>query len=874
MWRGLRERVLFTPSPYLARMKRGHVLVAVGVVSLLFAGVLFASAQSAGDAPRGNWDTTTSTGEIILDDGSYYSVFQGERDIQGWRNTDGEDVAGRSLTRRGRSGSLNLESSVDRDQPLGRYESPDGELTATVRRPSVKLDLFNTNGVRVSSGATVSRDSKVLVRAEWNFVEAEDLLIEVREPDGTEATRAALSDDPSDAQADLLPDGFSEAFLSRETQGIGSTGWSTAYWLVDADELSGGTNEVRVEGIEDLDFGEASANVRIRVGSDVRPSLTLDDTRISRGERVRFRIGGGETGQYYAVGIDRGDLRDGADAENVFRLAGETVRAGATDEYAYGVLRVSDLGDALGQFESRDLRTGSASVRVFASAGSADGALDRLRDDDDVDRRSFDVEEGRLTIRIEGGTYATGSSVDVSGTASPGVDDIAVYVRHRDDWELLPLNGRDTTSVRSDGTWRARNVVLSEEEPGGLNFRFPGSYSIAVVDADDLGSPPPRFISPSEFNRLTTSRDSVGARPPTFVANFDTFIGQVADGDRVSFTGTSTGSDEVVVAFVGDRDVRATVIRNTRGSFVDRQISLDGMRRGEVTAFAFSPGRDGEFGAGRVTDSNGDRVSIQSPEDLRDYIRSFDRDGRTRAQKVDRILDATVGRAGSDDLYRTSTFRVADPRTTIRDIVPGGEPGLAGVVPIERGETALVRGTTNRNPEDAVIGVEIVEGPDTGAFDPRTVRTWRSDGLWSASFSTSGVPTGTYTVEVDDGESSDTRSFTVVENREADPDDLETLRERLNEVQSQIEFLRSQNEDLNGTIADLQEERDRLREELNATEQEEDGDEQDIDEPSDDGASGATTLGFIFRIAAAIVVVFGVVALIAAALVFLFRRRR
>jgi len=845
----------------------------VGIVSLLLGGVFFASAQSVGDAPRGNWDTTTSTGEITLDDESYYSVFQGERDIQGWRNADGDDVTGTSLTRQGRSGSLNLESSVDRDQPIGRYESPDGDLTATVRRPRVDLELFNTNGVRVSSGASVSRDSRVLVRADWNYVEAEDLQIEVREPDGSEVTRAALSDDPSDAQADLLPSGFSEAFLSRETQGVGSTGYSTAYWLVDADELSSGTSEVRVEGVEDLDFDVARSTVRLRVGSETRPSLTLGTSEPSQGERVRFRIGGGDTGQYYAVGIERGDLRDGADPEAVFRLVGETIRAGATEEYAYGVVRVSDTGEALGQFESRGLRTGSRSIRVFEPAGSADEAVDRLRDGDEVDRRRFNVEEGRLTIRIEGGAYATGSSVDVSGTASPGVEDIAVYVRDSGDWQLLPLNGRDTTPVRSDGTWRARNVVLSEEEPGGRIFRFPGNYRIAVVDSDVLGTSPPRSISPSDFGRLRTSLSTVGTTPPTFVANFGTFGGEVAEGDRVSFTGTSTGSSEMVVAFVGNRDVRATVVRNTRGSFVDRQISLEGMSRGEVTAFALAPGRDGEFGDGSATDSDGREVSVSEPEDLRDYIRSFDRDGRTRAQKVDRIRDATIERAGSDDLFRTTNFRITDPRTTVRDIVPGGQPDLTGVMPIEQGETVFVRGTTNRNPEDAVIDVEITEGPDSGAFDPRIVRSWRGDGLWSASFGTTGVSTGTYTVEVDDGDSTDTKSFTVVEDRETVPDDLETLRERLNEIQGQIEFLRNQNEDLNGTVAELQEERNRLQEELNATEDSGDEEDEAVDETPSEEAPDTDTLGFVFRIAAALIVVFGVIIVIAAALVFVFRRR-
>lgn len=36
-------------------------------------------------APRGRWNPSTSTGELILDGTSYYTVYQGERDITRWR---------------------------------------------------------------------------------------------------------------------------------------------------------------------------------------------------------------------------------------------------------------------------------------------------------------------------------------------------------------------------------------------------------------------------------------------------------------------------------------------------------------------------------------------------------------------------------------------------------------------------------------------------------------------------------------------------------------------------------------------------------------------------------------------------------------------
>lgn len=832
---------------YYAFMDRRQILVLIAALTFLFVGGTVVSAQSlSGDAPRGNWDTSTSTGEIILDGESYYSVFQGEQDISRWRNVDGDDVTGEFLVRRPDGDTLDLERSIDRNQRTGWYESGDGELTARVREPRISsLDLFNRNGVRISSGADVRRQNNmILVRAEWNFVEAEDVRIEVTDSEGTDVTRAALSRDISDAQADLLPSGFSESFLSRETQGRGSTGYSSAYWLLDPDELSGGRNEIRVEGVEDLNFGRASDSMTISVGSQSTPSLSFDDTTVSQGERFRYTVTGAETGNYHAVAVRMRNVRDESNPNDVFRFIGDTREIGSTSDYAYAVVRISDRGRGVGGIDSTHLERGSVTVRLFRAGSSVGDARDRIGGRE-ADRRNIEVERSELSHSI-GGTYVTGQSIDVSGTASPGVRRVAMYVRDRGDWEILPLNGRDTTPVRSDGTWRERNVVLSEEEYGGRNFRFPGTYSIAVVDAADLSSPPPRTISPSEFGRLSSSRTTTRVNEPRFVANIRSYIGEVAQGDRVHLSGISTGSRDVVVGFVGRGDVRAEVVRARRGNFIDTNIDIGNMRQGDVTAFVISPGRDGEFGDGSATDSDGNTVSITTPQRFRDYVRSFDRDGRTRTQKMSRIRDATVERAGSDDLMRTTNFRLTDPRTTVRDIVPGEQPQLSGVVPIEQGESLLVRGTTNRNPDDADITVEVTEGPDAAEFDLVTIRSW-SGGTWSATFSTPGVSTGTYTVEVDDGESTDRRSFTVVDNREADPDDTQTLRQRLEEIRTELEAVRADNEEMSERVAKLREERDRLRERLNETETEQPGDgaeDETDDEEADDEGDGEGTPGF------------------------------
>ncbi len=742
-------------------------------IALLFVGLTgVAAAQPlADDAPRGLWDTTDSSGEIVLDNTSYYNVYQGERDIQGWLDVWGDDVRGETLFRETGGNELELESSIPRDQRTGRYSN--GDLTALVRTPRVtSVDMYNRNGARLSTGATVRRSEGILVEARWNFVEAEDLRIEVRE-DGTRITQEVLSRDASSTQENMLPSGFSTSNLDRQIQGTGTTGYSTAYWLLDVSELSSGGYDVRVEGVEDLNFDVARSNLRINVASESRPSLSFDRTTVSQGENVRYTVGGGESGRHHAVAIHSDRLRSGADADRVFRHIGDTREVGSTSNFVYAVVRVSDLGNAVGGIDTSRLRTGSASVRLYRDAGSASTARDRVGvSGDELERRNVEVTASQLTVNAPG-SYTTGQSVDVTGTASSGISRVAVYVRDRDDWEILPLNGRETHGVAADGRWGVRNVVLSDESYGGRNFRFPGTYSVAVVDTADLSSPPPRSITPTQFNRMTTSRQSISTSEPRFVGDIRSYTGQVAHGDRVSFTGTTTGANEIVVGFVGDRDVRATVVRGTRDGFVDRQIDLDGMRRGSVDAFAISAGRDGVFGDGSARDADGDTVMISNPSEFASYVRSFDGDGRTRAQRISRIRSASVERAGSDDLIRTASFRIADARTSIRDVVPGTHPELSGLIPIEQGEAALVRGSTNRNPADTSIEVEVTDGPDADEFDLRVVRSWSNDGVWRASFDTSGVEAGAYTVRVDDGLSSHTATFTVVEERERDPGDME-----------------------------------------------------------------------------------------------------
>ncbi|MDY6779044.1 MAG: hypothetical protein SV760_00540, partial [Halobacteria archaeon] len=73
------------------------ILVLFVVLSALVIPTAAQSTDYSSAAPRGEWNPTTSTGTIILDGESYYTVFQGEEDVQEWRTTDGSRVPGLTL---------------------------------------------------------------------------------------------------------------------------------------------------------------------------------------------------------------------------------------------------------------------------------------------------------------------------------------------------------------------------------------------------------------------------------------------------------------------------------------------------------------------------------------------------------------------------------------------------------------------------------------------------------------------------------------------------------------------------------------------------------------------------------------------------------
>lgn len=132
------------------------------------------------------------------------------------------------------------------------------------------------------------------------------------------------------------------------------------------------------------------------------------------------------------------------------------------------------------------------------------------------------------------------------------------------------------------------------------------------------------------------------------------------------------------------------------------------------------------------------------------------------------VAVAAVGSAGVFPSRVVDTGADPPRSVAIVDVVSDDRPNRSGVHPVEAGSTLLVRGTTNRRPDDAAIDVSVIDGPDADRFGFAVVESWGYDGVWTARLAVPENATpGTYTLEVQLDGDSDVQQFSVVERRPA-----------------------------------------------------------------------------------------------------------
>jgi hypothetical protein len=809
------------------------------VLSMVAGVAVAADVQRGGDQPTFNPGVGGPNDVVVSEEKPV--VFQGEDDVD-FVGDNGQSINPSNLIGvSGNAEGIPLESPIPEDQELGQYaiDGRAANIGVTVQTPRVTdLEVFNERGVDVE-GSTIQEDETLLISGEWNFQRAEDLSLEVTDEDGNEITGDVLTqvEDLSQAQLDQLQGPFADnpslienpGQRGTETgieylQGLGQLNESAdngtqdleaAYWAIDLSDQNAGDYTITVEGWDNLDFGPATRSTSISVTGDENVVLDLEGDDATRGQNVRYTVRGSTAGATHIVTIEDTDFRNNQVDERVFRDVEDVIDRGSLDtnddgeaDLAWAQVEIDDdTGLGVGQIDTTYLDDTSVDVNLYETDQNLSDIADDLGDTEDD--FSLDISEGELNIDSPAGTYIAGQEVDVRGTAAPGVDDVAVYVRDQGDWELVDINEdgefsqQDLISVDADGEWEERDVTLSQAND---ILSIPGRYRLGVVEAVDVtqNGDIAETLTTSEFSSATSEQTSIivteptlggegsslaaafGGTSPMALQNqqqndtesedstyvFQTYNDQVAVEDgTVEVRGVAPGLDEVLVVMIDSRGrtVTETVSVDDNDVFEEDDIELvtrEGrqLNEGQIRGMVIGLGRDTVVGDGVLPGT--DDADIAG---LESWIATFGT-GLTQEQVSERITDETTDEAGSDDLILGQTFRYADAATSVTAILPqdvatGAQTPTfrTDVQIIEAGETITVQGVTNRRPDDNTITVEVVDGPSAAEFDSAATDEWGRTGIWSVNLSSENVEPGTYTLEVDDGDNTDIVQFEVAE---------------------------------------------------------------------------------------------------------------
>jgi len=363
-----------------------------------------------------------------------------------------------------------------------------------------------------------------------------------------------------------------------------------------------------------------------------------------------------------------------------------------------------------------------------------------------------------LTISSPRGVYFPGQDVDVGGSAATGIDEVAVYVREAGDWHLLDLNedgqrdDGDAVNVNPNGTWLRRGVTLSN---ASRLLDIPGQYRIGVIDAVDARNRRgnlSRTLTPNDFVSGTAAQEPLSVKPPRLEGAFQTRRGQVATDDgAVAVQGISRGMPGVLVVMVDSRGNVATQEVPARGRYdvFDEDVPLltpadRPLSQGHIVGLLVALGRDDVAGDGSLpAQETAGRAALAA------YVQSLG-PNPGQEQVVSRIYEQTSLEAGSDDMVREQRFTFTDGETAVRSVVPASAPDATGVNRIEVGETMLIRGVTNRKPDDNTIRVELTR-PGAPLLPIGATDEWGPDGHWSVAIDTSGAEAGVYELRVQVG---------------------------------------------------------------------------------------------------------------------------
>ena len=767
--------------------------------------------------------TTDSRSALGSGAGDVYdgaTVFQGEEGIT-FVNQNGievDSVTGASGDAEGQVVSLPIPS----DQTVGRYSADgtetfdSGNYDITIDTPRVTdFEVQNQNGADISGGSVSQSDADLKVGADYNFENAEALEINVDDADGLSITDDVVvgsqAKNPLNSPPNPLP-----------SFDVGYT--------VDLQDQDAGTYTITVEGDDDLDFGgEAVSTTTVDVTGTDNVGIELASDTVSQGDNVRYDVTGAIAGDFHVVQINDSEFNDNADtfdAGTIFRDVEDVEErgiivdgnfhevAGTADspvieadpgdnnelpngvddvDAAYAVVEIDD-GDGLGigSIDSTALEDTSVTIEV-SDAIDNEGDIGDGADNTDVETFTFlgeestddtdlEVEEGTLTLDSPGQTYVVGSEVDVNGTASTGIDDVAIYVRDEDQFELVGIGGSSTVSVDADGSFEETDIVFSANSE---ILRLPGSYRVGIIDADDAnldstegnnidgistGSAIDQKITTSDFNSETSDQRSIRVIGQSLSAEFTSPVnGQIAleqDGANVEVSGSAPGSEDVLLIAVGPRGniVAQQVGVETDQTFEEDSFDITDLNKGAASLHVYSIGRDDRVGDNDLPDS----FAADSLGEFQRFLTEVNANTRQSLQEQDltgdqvrsSILAQTVEDDATDDALVNANVRLVDSQSRIVNVYQEGNEA-SGLNPVAAGETMIVEVQTNLKSDDNTISLEVQNEDVTVGLS--AVDEWGDDGRATLTLDTEDAATGTYSVEIDDGHNSVTEEIELVE---------------------------------------------------------------------------------------------------------------
>lgn len=149
------------------------------------------------------------------------------------------------------------------------------------------------------------------------------------------------------------------------------------------------------------------------------------------------------------------------------------------------------------------------------------------------------------------GTYMTGQEATVSGTASGGVTEVALFALGPEFWWIVELDGELTLPV-TDGNFSTQATLSGGSTTGNDILSATGNPYIGVIDTADIAGTVAlnTAISRGDFADATTDREQIQVEAPSVSLNQPS---EYVPGQEAFVSGTASGDVTEVAIFARDK---------------------------------------------------------------------------------------------------------------------------------------------------------------------------------------------------------------------------------------------------------------------------------------------------------------------------------